>query len=230
VAVLNTAAFTIAFVALEIPISLGLAMLLNSRGVRAKNLFRFAFFSSYAVGQVFVGVIFSQLFGPDGLVNRAIGILLGHRVAIPWLTSATLAMPTVLIASLWLATGFAMVYFLAALQAVDPQLYEAADIDGANRWSKLLHVTLPGIWPVTSYLILIGIIGGFQLFELPYVLLQGAGPGGRGLTMVMYLFLTGFGSGDLGYAATIGWVLAILLVILTAAQAPLGLLRRQRQA
>lgn len=229
-AVLNTAGYTAAFLIIEIPLSLGLAILLNSRAVRFRNVFRFAFFSSYLVGQVFVGVCFVQLFSPDGPVNRVIGIFAGHRVAVPWLTSANLAMPTVLIAAIWLGTGFAMVYFLAALQAVDRDLYEAAEIDGAGRWSRLLHVTLPGIRPVMSYLILIGIIGGFQLFELPFVLLQGAGPGGRGLTIVMYLFMSGFGAGDLGYAAAIGWVLAILLLVVTAARVPIGLLRREKRA
>jgi ABC-type sugar transport system permease subunit len=229
-AVLNTAAYTLVFLAIEIPLSLGLAILLNSREVRLRNLFRFAFFSSYVVGQVFVGVIFNQLFGNEGLVNRCIGIVVGRHIEIGWLTSANLAMPTVVIASLWLGTGLAMVYFLAAIQAVDRDLYEAAEIDGAGRWGRLVHVTLPGIRPVMTYLILIGVIGGFQLFELPFVLLQGAGPGGRGLTIVMYLFLTGFGGGDLGYAAAIGWVLALILVIATAARVPVALLRKPRRA
>ena len=173
---LNTATYTIAFLALQIPMSLGLALLLNGRAVRFRNLFRFSFFSSYLVGQVFVGVMFFQLFGPDGLINQIITLIAGHRVVIPWLSSPNLAMPSVLIASLWLATGYGMVYFLAALQAVDPELYEAAEMDGAGKCGKFLHVTLPGIRPMLAYAVLVGAIGGFQLFELPFVLLQGAGP------------------------------------------------------
>lgn len=214
-ALLNTAAYTAAFLALQIPMSLGLALLLNSRRVRLRNLFRFSFFSSYLVGQVFVGVIFFQLFGPDGFINHIVSLIAGHRIVIPWLSSPNLAMPSVLIASLWLATGYGMVYFLAALQAVDPELYEAAEMDGAGRWAQFLHVTLPGIRPMLGYVILIGAIGGFQLFELPFVLLQGAGPDARGITIVMYLFLMGFSSGDLGYASAIGWLLVAILLMLS---------------
>jgi ABC-type sugar transport system permease subunit len=111
-----------------------------------------------------------------------------------------------------------MVYFLVALQAVDPELYEAAEIDGAGAWAKFFHVTLPDLRPMLLYMVLIGTIGGFQLFELPFVLLQGAGPDGRGLTIVMYLFIAGFGAGDLGYASAIGWMLVAILLIVSLAR------------
>jgi ABC-type sugar transport system permease subunit len=211
-AVLNTAVFTIAFLAIQIPLSLGIALLLNSPRVRLRNLFRFSFFSSYLVGQVFVGVIFFQFFSPNGLINHTLGAILHRPIAIPWLSSPAMVLPSVLIASLWLATGYGMIYFLAALQAVDRELYEAAQVDGAGRWNRFFHITLPGIRHVLLFMILIGAIGGFQLFELPFVLLQGAGPNGRGMTMVMYLFIMGFNAGDLGYASAIGWLLVAMLL------------------
>jgi ABC-type sugar transport system permease subunit len=214
-AVANTLVYTIAFLALQIPLSLGLAILLNSQHVRFRAFFRFTFFSSYLVGQVFVGVIFYQLFSADGLINRTLAAIVGHQIQIPWLTSPALVMPSILIASLWLTTGYGMVYFLASLQAIDPDLYEAADIDGAGNLSKFFHVTLPGIRPMLAYMLLIGAIGGLQLFELPFVLLHGAGPDGRGLTIVMYLFIMGFNSGDLGYASAIGWTLVAFLVLIS---------------
>jgi ABC-type sugar transport system permease subunit len=214
-ATLNTLYYTVAFLVLQIPLSLGLAVLLNSRQVRFRRLFRFSFFSSYLVGQVFVGVIFYQLFSANGLVNELLGMILRRAVQIPWLTSPNMVMPSILIASLWLATGYGMVYFLAALQAIDPGLYEAAAMDGAGSWSKFFHVTLPGIRPMLAYMVLVGAIGGFQLFELPFVLLQGAGPDGRGMTIVMYLFIVGFSSGDLGYASAIGWTLVAILVVIS---------------
>ena len=217
-AVLNTAIYTVAFLLLQIPISLGLALLLSGRGVWLKSVFRFSFFSSYLVGQVFVGVIFFQFFSPGGLVNQTISALLGRRIVIGWLSDPAMVLPSVLIAGLWLATGYGMVYFQAALQAVDPELYEAAQVDGAGRCRRFLHVTLPGIRHVLVYMILIGAIGGFQLFELPFVLLQGAGPGGRGITIVMYLFIMGFNAGDLGYASAIGWLLVAMLLIIFAAR------------
>jgi len=199
-ALVNTTAFTVLYLLVQVPASLGLAMLLNSRLVACRNLFRFCFFSSYLVGPVFVGVLFSQLFPAY------------------WLSSPAMAMPTLLIASWWLSIGFGMIYFLAALQAVDNQLYQAAQVDGAGVWGSFWHVTLPSIRPVLIFVILVGTIGGFQLFELPYVLFQGPGPSARALTLVMYLFSAGFDSGDLGYASAIGWVLVLILLIVSIAQ------------
>jgi ABC-type sugar transport system permease subunit len=216
-AVLNTAGFTVAFLLLQIPLSLGLAMLLNGK-VRFRNFLRFSFFSSYLVGQVFVAVIFFQLFGARGLINHIISLIAGHAITVPWLTSPAMIIPSMLIASLWLTTGYGMIYFLAALQTVDRELYDAAQVDGAGHWSAFFHITLPGIRPVLVYVILVGTIFGFQLFELPYVLLQGPGPGGAGLTIVMYLFFMGFSSGDLGYASAIGWTLMLLLLLVSLAQ------------
>jgi ABC-type sugar transport system permease subunit len=111
-----------------------------------------------------------------------------------------------------------MIYFLAALQAIDHELYEAAQVDGAGRWSRFFHITVPGIRHMLMYMLLIGAIGGFQLFELPFVLLQGPGPGGRGMTIVMYLFIMGFNAGDLGYASAIGWILVTMLVVIFLAR------------
>jgi ABC-type sugar transport system permease subunit len=216
-AVLNTALYTIAFLVIQIPLSLVVAILLNNPRIHLKSFFRFCFFSSYLVGQVFVGVIFFQFFSPAGMVNHTLGAILRRPVTIPWLTSPTMVLPSILIAGLWLATGYGMVYFLAALQAVDRELYEAAHVDGAGPLGRFFHVTLPGIRHVLIFMILIGAIGGFQLFELPFVLLQGPGPGARGMTIVMYLFIMGFNAGDLGYASAIGWILvAILLVLILA--------------
>jgi ABC-type sugar transport system permease subunit len=184
-------------------------------------LFRFTFFSSYLVGQVFVAVVFFQLFSSDGLINKIL------HTDVPWLTKPSLTLPSVLIADLWLTAGYGMIYFLAALQTVDQDLYEAAHIDGAGAWQSFIHITLPGIRPVLIFVILVGTIGGFQLFELPYVLLQGPGPSYRGLTIVMYLFIAGFNNGDLGYAAAIGWILVGILLLATLAQLRLFRLSRE---
>jgi ABC-type proline/glycine betaine transport system permease subunit len=117
-----------------------------------------------------------------------------------------------IIAALWLYVGFNMVYFLAALQNVPAELLEAADIDGANAWQRFRHVVLPEILPVASFVVLLSALGSFQLFELPFILLRGAGPDNAGLTIVMYLYNTGFVTGDLGYASAIGWCRAALLM------------------
>lgn len=219
-AVLNTLFYTLLFLSLQIPLSLGLALLLNSPAVRFRNFFRFAFFSSHLVGNVFVAVLFMLLLAPrQGLVNRMIG------AAVPWLgteinwrSDPALAMPAIVLASLWLSIGYAMIYFLAALQSVDRELYEAAEVDGAGRWGKFWHVTIPGIRPVIIFILLLGTIGSFQLFELPYVFFEGPGPGFAGLTIVMYLYQQGFETGNIGYAAAIGWVLVLIIFIVAMAQ------------
>ena len=124
-------------------------------------------------------------------------------------------MTGLIVAGMWMYVGFNMVYFLAALQNVDRSIEEAALVDGAGPWQRFRHVTVPAIRPVAGFVVLLSIIGSFQLFELPFVLLNNtAGPDNRGLTVVMYLYQTGFEVGDLGYASAIGWSLAILLMIL----------------
>ena len=220
-AVVNTTYFAVAFIVLQVPLSLGLALLLNRKHVPARNFLRFAFFSSHLVGSVFVSVIFSLLLTPrHGMINKAIGALLPFiGTETNWTGKPALAMPAILMAALWLSVGYAMVYLLAALQGVDPELYEAAEMDGAGRWARFRHVTLPGILPVLRFLVLVGLIGAFQLFELPYVLFsQTAGPAGRGLTIVMYLYAMGFDTGDPGYASAVGWALVVILLVLSLLQ------------
>jgi ABC-type sugar transport system permease subunit len=216
----NTIFFAVLFLPLELVVSLGLALLLNSRHVRFRNLLRFAFFSTYLVGQVFLAVLAYLILAPRyGLLNHVLGRLL-PRVGTEtnWRGIPNLAMPVVALASVWMSAGYAMVYWLAALQAVDRELYEAAHVDGAGRWSQFWHVTLPGIRPVMVFLLLVGTIASLQLFELPYVFFQGAGPGYRGLTIVEYLYIQGVQAGDLGFASAIGWVLLVLILCVTLMQ------------
>jgi len=206
-AVANTSAYVVAFLAVQVPLSLGLALALNDRRVRARNGLRFAFFSTSLVGPVFVAVGFARLLDP----RRG-------PVAIPWLSDPLLARAAVLLAWLWLSVGFGMVYLLAALQAVEPALRDAAAVDGAGAVDRFRHVTLPAIRPVLSFLVLAGCVSGFQLFELPYVLLQGPGPGLAGLTVVEYLYAVGFGQGNLGYASAVGWALVGITLVAAAPQ------------
>ncbi len=228
IAVANTIAYTIGYLLIQIPASLGLALMLNSRLVRWRSFFRFAFFSPILVGQVFVAVIFSLLLAQrQGLVNIVIGKLIpAIGSEINWLGDVRLAMPAVIIASLWLSIGYGMIYFLAALQAVDRDLYEAAEVDGASHWSQFWNVTLPGIRPVLVFLILIGTIGSLQLFELPYLLFRPAVPPPTAVTIVMYLFQNGFEAGDIGYASAIGWMLVAMIMVVSLIQLRVtGLLR-----
>jgi len=214
----NTFVYAMASVALQVPLALGLAMLLNRPGLKGRALFRLIFFSPSLVGIVFVAMIFALMFHErEGLVNVSLREVIPHFPReFPWLQHYV--MPALIIASLWMSVGFNMIYFLAALQSVDRECLEAAAIDGANAWQKFLHVILPEIAPVTRFVILLSLIGSFQLFELPFILLNGPGPENRGLTVVMYLYQYGFEVGDLGYASAIGWTLALVLMGLTVIQ------------
>lgn len=207
----NTVVFTLGSVLIQLPLSLLLALALNRPNLRGRTFFRVSLFSPVLVGVVFVGMIFAVIFDKrTGLINRALHATIGWDIDFPWLESYI--MPSLIIATTWQYVGFNMVYFLAALQNVSAELGEAAMLDGANAWNRFRHVILPAIMPVGTFVVLLSIIGSFQLFELPYILLNGTGgPENRGLTLVMYLYQTGFQTGDLGYASAIGWVMAIIL-------------------
>ena len=214
----NTFVFAVISVAIQLPLSLGLAMALNRPQLKGKAFFRLIFFSPSLVGVVFVAVMFALMFHErDGLINAMLRSLIPHfPPEFPWLQRYV--MPALIIAALWISVGFNMIYCLAALQSVNLYALEAAEIDGANAWQKFLYVILPDIAPVVGFVTLLSLIGAFQLFELPFILLNGAGPESRGLTIVMYLYQFGFETGDLGYASAIGWTLALVLMGLTLIQ------------
>ena len=218
VALRNTFVFAVGSVVIQLPLSLGLAMVLNRPGLRGRAWFRLIFFSPSLVGIVFVAMMFSLMFHErDGLVNASLRAILPHFPAeFAWLE--LYVMPALIITAAWMSVGFNMIYFLAALQSVNKDVLEAADVDGANSWQKFAHVTLPAIAPVAGFVTLLSLIGSFQLFELPFILLNGPGPENRGLTVVMYLYQYGFETGDLGYASAIGWTLALVLVGCAALQ------------
>jgi ABC-type sugar transport system permease subunit len=214
----NTSVFTLCSICLQLPLSLGLALLLNARRDRLKTFFRLAIFSPNLVGQAFVGIMFQMFFIPRyGLFNIALQKLVGWGLEQNWLGDPSLVMPAIVITSLWLYVGFNMIYFLAALQSIDQSLIEAARIDGAGPFHLFLNVTVPAIAPVATFVVVTSTIYSFQLFELPYVLLNvngngGYGPKGSGQTVVGYLYQWAFENGDLGTAAAVGWLLALIII------------------
>jgi len=219
----NTAFFAACSLLLQLPLSLALAMLLNSRNDKLKGFFRLAIFAPNLVGQVFVGILFAMFFTPRyGLFNRFLQALIGWGLEERWLSDPNLVMPAVVIASLWLYVGFNMIYFLAALQNVDQSLVEAARIDGAGPGGVFWNVTLPQIAPVATFVVVTSTIGSSQLFELPYTLLQnngaGFGPKNSGLTVVGYLYRYAFDQGDLGTAAAVGWMLTLAVLLVSLVQ------------
>ncbi|MGB0767280.1 MAG: carbohydrate ABC transporter permease [Phycisphaeraceae bacterium] len=217
-AVKNTTIFALASVFIQLPASLGLALLLNSDRIRHRGLWRMIFFAPVLVGLPFVAVLAGLVFEKNtGLLNVTLHALIGFDIEFPWLQEYV--MPSLIVAAFWMYVGFNMIYFLAALQNVNKDLLEAAQVDGANAWQRFTSVTLPAIRPVAAFVVLLSLIGSFQLFELPYLMLnESPGPNNQGLTLVMYLYQQGFDRGDLGYASAVGWALAAVLFLFAIAQ------------
>jgi ABC-type sugar transport system permease subunit len=218
----NTTIFAACSVLVQLPLSMGLALLLNSGKGWARGFLRLVLFSPNLVGQVFVGVLFSVLFTARyGLVNRFLQALVGWGLDKDWLQDPALVMPAIVVTALWLYVGFNMIYFLAALQSVDKTLEEAARVDGASRFQVFWHVTLPSMRHVVVFVVVTSLIGSYQLFELPLALLSqsnGRGPDNAGLTVITYLYDVGFVTGDLGLGSAVGWVIALIIFTLSLLQ------------
>ncbi len=217
----NTAVFAFFSIFLQLPISLGLAMLLNVSKSKSKGFFRLLIFSPQLVGPIFVGIMFSVMFTKRyGVVNKFVQELSGWGLDVDWLSNPHLSMPALVLIALWLFVGFNMVYFLAALQNVDESLKEAAAIDGAGKWQIFRNVTLPAIKPVATFVVIMSTIGSFQLFELPYNLFpnQNFGPDNSGLTIVGYLYIKAFRNSDIGMGAAVGWILTFIIMIISLIQ------------
>ena len=218
----NTTLFALAAVFIQLPLAMGLAVLLNGGGQRTKAILRLILFSPNLFGQIFVGILFSVLFLPRyGLVNRTFHALFRWGLEARWLSDPRLVMPAIILCSLWIWVGLNMIYFLAALQAVDKDLEDAARIDGAGRWQVFWHVTLPSMRPVVIFVMIMSVIGSYQIFELPLALLadtSGYGPNNSGLTLITYLNQVAFRSGDLGLGSAVGWIVAIIIFTVSLIQ------------
>lgn len=222
----NTVYFALGTLILQLPIALLLAILLNSKLVKGKNFLRLAFFTPVLVAGVFVAIIFNLIFDQRaGLINNEF-VLFGKEIG--WLSNESYVMPAVILTGVWQWAGFNMIYFLAGLQGIRQELYEAAAVDGANWWQSFVHITLPSLRPVIAFVFVVSMIGSFQLFDLPYILTNGGEPSDAGTTIVMYLYKNGFQFMRLGYAATIGWVLFIIIAIISIVQLKLlGIFREE---
>jgi multiple sugar transport system permease protein len=214
--IFNTAYFVIVGVPLTLGLGLGAALALD-RGIRHfKTLFRVGYYLPVVTSIVAIAVVWRFLLNPDqGLLNMildAIG-LNGPN----WLADPTLAMPSIIAMAAWRNLGFAMIVFLAGLQTIPAQLYEAASIDGAGRWQMFRHVTLPLLRPTILFLVVITTIGYLQLFEEPFVMTDG-GPLDKTLSISMYMYQQGFEFFNQGYAAAIAWILFVVVAIVAVVQ------------
>jgi multiple sugar transport system permease protein len=223
-AIFNTVYFTGASVPLTMAIGLVLALLLN-QSIHGRGLLRTAFYLPVITPFVVAAIIWKWLYNGDfGLFNfylLKIGLI---DQPLLWLSSKNLAMPAVILMTVWAGVGFSMVVYLAGLQAIPEELYESSTLDGAGTLAKLWHITIPLLRPSTLFLAVLGIIGSLQVFTQIFVMTSG-GPVDRTTTMVYYIYLWGFKYYDLGYASTLALALFLMLLVFSAVQ-----LRLIRQA
>ncbi|HEX4523328.1 MAG TPA: sugar ABC transporter permease [Casimicrobiaceae bacterium] len=212
----NTLYFVAVGVPLSIGASLGAALLLHSRLARFKPFFRTALFAPVVTTLVAVAVIWRYLFNTRyGLLNYALGGL--GIEPIDWLGDPHWAMPAIILFAVWKNFGYNMIIFLAGLQSIPEELYEAARIDGASVWRQFASVTLPMISPVVMLVGILTIAGYFQLFAEPYVMTQG-GPLQSTVSVLYFMYEEGFKWWNLGSASAVAFVLFLLIFAVTALQ------------
>jgi multiple sugar transport system permease protein len=212
----NTFYYTILSVPLSLALSLGLALLVHER-VKGITFFRTTYFLPVVSSTVAVAIVWSWLYHPEvGLINLCLKKIL--RVDGPqWLADTAWAMPAMVFMSVWKGLGYNMVIFLAGLQNISEDYYEAARIDGAPAWRRFLNITLPMLSPTTFFVLVINLIGSFQVFEQTYILTKG-GPANATLTLSYYIFQNAFQFFKMGYAAAMAYVLFAVILVVTLAQ------------
>ncbi len=196
--------------------SLSLAMLLNQR-VRGESVFRTFFYLPTLTPVAAAAILWVWLLHAEvGLVNYILS-LFGIKGP-PWFASMTWAMPAIILITLWSSMGGGrMIIFLAGLQGVPQEFYEAAEIDGAGRWHKFLHITLPMISPTIFFNLVLGIIGALQVFNTAYITTRG-GPGRATWFFALHIYTNAFEYFDMGYASTLAWCLFLILLVFTIIQ------------
>jgi multiple sugar transport system permease protein len=210
----NTAYYTFIGVPLQLTVAFGLALLLNER-LRAIGVYRTLFYLPSITPAVASAIVWIQILNPEfGVLNE---ILSWFGIGpIKWLFDPTYTKPAFILMSLWFV-GPQMIIFLAGLQGVPQELLEAAEIDGANSWQRFISVTVPIISPVLFFNLVIGLIGSFQVFTSAFIMTRG-GPQDSTLFMVLYIYRNGFEYFRMGYAATLSWLLFLIIMLLTAIQ------------
>ncbi len=218
-ALVNTTVYTLASVFILSPLALALAMTVRSFLVPSPNMqsfYRIAFFLPNLTSFVVIALMFALIFNKDfGLLNQALAGLGLPKIG--WLRDTRFAMPSIVMVAIWTFLGINSLYFLSGLQAIPEEINEAAAIDGATRPQAFWHVTLPLLRPTILFVVVQAVIFSYQLFDLPYLLTAG-GPSDATLTLAMYLYQTGFSRFNMGYAAAIGYSLAMIAIIVSIFQ------------
>ncbi|QMV04106.1 ABC transporter permease subunit [Devosia sp. D6-9] len=212
----NTGYFVLVSVPIQIAIALLCALALN-RGVRGQTFFRVVYFLPVVTSTVAAALVWSWLFNSNfGLINAGLS-LVGVTDLPKWMGSTKWAMPAVIIVSIWQNLGYAMVLFLAGLQNIHQEVRDAAELDGATGWDRFWTITLPLLSPTMFFVLIISIIGSFQVFELVFVMTK-AGPANATNTLVYYIYQNGFQFYQMGYASAAAMILFLIVLVFTLAQ------------
>lgn len=213
----NTALFAVVIAPLQGGAALGLALLINAK-VKGATFFRTVYFAPVVTSMVVISILWMLLYQQDGLINRMIETLsFGHLHGMDWLNDPSTALPAIIVMSAWQGVGFHMVIWLAGLQTIPAELYEAADVDGATRWTRFRHVTWPGLKHIRTLILITITISALSLYTQINVMTQG-GPLDSTSTVVFQAVRTGFSQQQTGYAAAISLVFFVLVLAVSLIQ------------
>lgn len=213
----NTALFAVLIVPLQCGLALGAALLING-ALPARNAFRSIFFLPTVIAMVVVSVIWTNLYQTEGFFNAVVrSVSFGSVAGFDWLHDVRLAMGSILALSMWQGFGFQMVIYLAGLQQISPDLYEAARVDGARRWDEFRHVTMPGLRNTHIFVGITTTIFAFKLFTQVDLMTHG-GPLGVTQTVVRFIYETGFIKGRVGLAAAASVTMFVIILMISSLQ------------
>lgn len=217
IALWNTVKYVVIVVPCQTMLALVLAATLNA-GLKGQKFFRIVYFLPTLTSSAVLTLIFMWMYNQNGLINHLLQV-----VGLPtynWLGDPKVALNAIMMMNIWSTAPFFMVIYLAALQDIPDSLYEAAELDGANAIQKFWYVTVPYLRPVTSFVVIMGLIGTFQLFDQSYIFSAGSGgPNNSTLTVVLLIYQYAFKTlGTMGYAAALAFALAIIILIATLLQ------------
>lgn len=216
IALRNTVVYALGHVPVTMALALLLAMLLN-RKLKGIGFFRVAIFFPYITSLVAVAVVWNMLFSPDsGPINQFLNSI-GIAETPGWTSSSDWAMPAVIITSVWRDMGYYMILYLAGLQAIPTELYEAAEVDGASAWQRFWNVTIPSLRPTTFFVVVMLTVSSFKVFDLIVVMTNG-GPGRSTTVLSQLIYQEGIGEGKFGYSSAISLVLFLIVLTVTVLQ------------
>lgn len=216
IAIWNTVVFVVLVIPIQVGGALGLALLLNRKNVPGAAVFKVIYFAPVVLSLVVISMFWRILLNPDtGLINQLLSSVNVPKQ--PFLTDKGQAMPTIVFVSAWQGMGFQMLIFLAGLKSIPEDLYEAANLDGANGWQKFRYITLPGLMPTIEFVMITTVIAAFKLVIQPMVM-TGGGPSNSTLSVVLYIYQTGFRFRNVGYASAVAFSFSLVIIAVSMIQ------------